>query len=594
MGRRVLEPVEDRQPRTGTPSSASTGTAAVTAPTGTVTRRSLREAEPGGQPSGRGVATSSPRDSRRPPGGRSWLGQRPRRHAGKAALVLGLVAAGLSLFGDSAAQAQVVSSGQLSLRPGAAQVVDSGTRFADGVGSVAFDVPGVPEGGGLYLGLQLRAGSSGAYVAKARVWSDGRVTVGLTQETSGRTARRLGDVRTGAVLTGPARLNLDVAVAGSSPARLAVRAWVNGQSRPPGQLTANDAASGPAVSGSFRVWGYLSTSASGAVTVPFTQLGAVSADPVATDPTSPTPTAAPTTAPTATPTTAPPTSTTSTARPSTPATTPTTPAPSAPAESSGGQPGAGNTGVPAGTKLTVHDGDLTITQAGATYDRLDVHGFVTVAAPDVTIKNSIIRGGSTTASRGVVQSTNANVKNLVIQDSEIRVEHPSNTLDGIDGGNFTLRRVEVNGGVDNVHAFKDNVTIEDSWLHGANFFSVGANGDGGPSHNDGVQVLGGKNITVTGSRIEGARNAAMMVSQSAGATVNLQVRNNWLNDGGCTVNIVPKDLSSIGPIFLAGNVFGGTTRVANCPVAQTHSTTLVASNNVYAGNGQPIKINVWN
>ena len=106
--------------------------------------------------------------------------------------------------------------------------------------------------------------------------------------------------------------------------------------------------------------------------------------------------------------------------------------------------------------------------------------------------------------------------------------------------------------------------------------------------------MGGSNISITGSRIENADNAAIMVTQDAAPTVNLQVKGNWLNDGGCTVNIVPKKLASIGPIYLSGNVFGGTTRVANCPVVQTHSTTLLASNNVYAGSGQPVKINVWN
>src|SRR5690242_11944876 len=57
----------------------------------------------------------------------------------------------------------------------------------------------------------------------------------------------------------------------------------------------------------------------------------------------------------------------------------------------GGRPGPGNTGVPAGTTLTRHDGNLVITKAGAVYDRLDIHGFVIVKAPDVTIRRSVIR-----------------------------------------------------------------------------------------------------------------------------------------------------------------------------------------------------------
>jgi len=312
---------------------------------------------------------------------------------------------------------------------------------------------------------------------------------------------------------------------------------------------------------------------------------------------------APVTTPAAAPTT------TAAAKPTTPATTkpakpaPTTTKPSAkptptaskPTQtSSGGKPNAGNTGVPAGTKLTVHNGDLVIDKAGATYDSLDIHGFVSVQAPNVTIKRSIIRGGVATTSRGVINSTSAKVKNFLLVDSEIRPSHPSITLDGINGANFTLRRVEVAGGVDTVHIHGNNARVESSWLHGTNYFSLGANGDGGPTHNDGVQVLGGDNTQIVGNLIEGANNAAIMVSQSSGATTKLSIKGNWLNDGGCTVNIVPKNLATIGPITLADNVFGGTTRVKNCPVARTASTYLVASNNISAATGLPATINVWN
>src|SRR5690606_36358755 len=41
----------------------------------------------------------------------------------------------------------------------------------------------------------------------------------------------------------------------------------------------------------------------------------------------------------------------------------------------GGKPGAHNTGVPAGTDLTVHEGDLTITEDGTVVEGLDVRGF---------------------------------------------------------------------------------------------------------------------------------------------------------------------------------------------------------------------------
>jgi hypothetical protein len=510
-----------------------------------------------------------------------------RKRAGSAVLVTGLLAGGLWFLGGSAAQAQVVSEGTLVLRPGAGAVADSGLTFDDGGGKAVFDVPGPAGGGGLYLGLQTRAVKGSSYVSKVRIWADGKVTVGLSKNVNGA-EQRFGDTAAGFRVSGPAKLNVETRVSGSTQVKFAVRAWLTGETRPGWQLSVVDTAADRITrSGALQTWAYLSSAASESVVLPFSGLNQVGAG-AAPSPAASTVSAAPSTttpAPVKAPQTEPP------VKPK-----PTTPAAKAtPAGSGrGDMPGAGNTGVPDGTRLKVHKGDLTITEPGAIYDSLDIRGFVDVEAPDVTIKRSIIRGGTTTGSRGVINSTSARARNFLLVDSEIAAAHPTNTLDGINGGNFTLRRVEVNGGVDTVHVHGNNVRVESSWLHGNDFFALGANGDGGPSHNDGVQVLGGDNIQIVGSLIQGARNAAVMVSQSSGPSTDVVIKNNWLNDGGCTVNIIPKNLASIGPIIMTGNRFGGTTRVANCPVARTASTNLVARNNVYASNGKAITINVWN
>jgi len=517
-----------------------------------------------------------------------------RKRVGSVVVVGGLAAGGLWILGGSTAQARI-STGTLLLKPGGAAIADSGVKFVDGSAAATFDIPATVTGGGLYVGLQTRAAEGGTYVSKARVWADGHVTVGLSKTVNG-TDQRLGDIRTNIKINGPAKLNLETSITGTSPVTLGIRAWLSGEAKPGWQQSIADA-TGTRITrtGSLRAWAYLSTAATEDVRVPFAGLGQIGALPL--DPAPQPPVA--TTAPVPSPTTPKPTATT--ARP-TPTVTKTkdavkpsptkTTEPSVP--SAGGRPGAGNTGVPSGTNLTVHNGDMTIRTAGTVLDKLDIRGFVSIEAPNVTIKRSIIRGGSTSSGRGVINSTSAKTKNFLLVDSEIRPSHPSIYLDGINGGNFTLRRVEVDGGVDTVHVHGSNVRVESSWLHGTNFFSLGANGDGGPTHNDGVQIMSGANNQIVDSFIEGARNAAVMVTQDAGATTGLVIRDNWLNDGGCTVNIVPKKLASIGPIVLSGNRFGGSPRVANCAVARTASTNLVASNNVKASNGQPATINVWN
>ena len=69
------------------------------------------------------------------------------------------------------------------------------------------------------------------------------------------------------------------------------------------------------------------------------------------------------------------------------------------------RPTALNTGVPAGTVLTVVLGDLTISKAGAIVEGVEVSGDVLIAANDVVLRNSRIHGGvemAPNARRGTV------------------------------------------------------------------------------------------------------------------------------------------------------------------------------------------------
>ena len=254
------------------------------------------------------------------------------------------------------------------------------------------------------------------------------------------------------------------------------------------------------------------------------------------------------------------------------------------------KPGPGNTGVPAGTKLTKRYGNLTITKAGARYDALDVHGFVKIQAPNVKITRSIIRGGKATGTLGLIVNTSSLGTNFVLEDSELVPEYPSAWLDGIKGSNYTLRRVNAHGTVDLAKVYGNNVRIESSWLHDARYYTSDPNQNGGPTHNDGVQVLGGKNIVILGNTITGANNAALQVTQDYSATSGLYFEKNWADGGGCTVNLAHKKLASMTGMTVNGNRFGRATRIVDCSVLSSKMTTLVANGNVWADNGQPVRI----
>jgi hypothetical protein len=265
------------------------------------------------------------------------------------------------------------------------------------------------------------------------------------------------------------------------------------------------------------------------------------------------------------------------------------PAPAPAPAPSTGRPGPTNTGVPVGTKLTPHYGNLTITTAGTTLDAMDIHGFVTITAPNVKITRSIIRGGRATNNIGLITNYDPTAS-VVVEDSELVPEFPSVWIDGIKGGNFTIRRVNSHGTVDNVKVHGDNVTVDSSWLHDSSYFLQDPNQGYTPTHNDAVQVLGGKNLRILRSTLEEAHNAGIQVTQDYSATTDLEIRDNWIDGGGCSINLAHKKLTSMSGITVTGNRFGRGQRLTGCAIMATQGTSLSHSGNVWDDTSQAVRI----
>lgn len=263
-----------------------------------------------------------------------------------------------------------------------------------------------------------------------------------------------------------------------------------------------------------------------------------------------------------------------------------------PAVRVGGQPGPGNTGVPAGVGLRSHVGNLVITTPGASYDSLDIHGFVFVEAPNVTISRSIIRGGvaKTGTSTGLVVDIDSAGTNFVLKDSELVPEHPSVAIDGIQGSNYTLARVDIHGTVDGAKVFGNNVTIEQSWLHGTVSYAHDPYQNNGPTHNDAIQVLGGKNIVVTGNTVQGGTNSALQITQDHSAVSGFAFTDNWVDGGGCSANIADKPLSSMSGITVTDNTFGHATTYKDCAIVVSSGVAMTDSGNVWADTNQPVAV----
>jgi hypothetical protein len=258
------------------------------------------------------------------------------------------------------------------------------------------------------------------------------------------------------------------------------------------------------------------------------------------------------------------------------------------------KPGPDNTGVPPGTSLRVVTGDQTYTTDNQVISGLDIRGYVRIQAQNVTIKNSIVRGGAPRCNAAVIYVVGGS--SATIQDSEIVPSQPNACLDGIWATNATLQRLDIHGTVDGVKAF-NNVVLQDSYIHALSWFASDPNQGGTPTHNDTVQTYqGSSNITIRRNNLNPSTdagtkgNAAYQVTQDEGyAATNLRIEGNWLDGGGCSLNFSHKG----GPtpmtgIYVINNRFGRGSQF-NCPILISTQTVLSQNTgNVWDDTGTPI------
>jgi hypothetical protein len=242
----------------------------------------------------------------------------------------------------------------------------------------------------------------------------------------------------------------------------------------------------------------------------------------------------------------------------------------------------------------VHQGDLNLTTPGQVVEGLDIHGYVNVTAPNVTIRDSIVRGGTTpTRGRGLIRDTTASATNLLVEDTELAPDRPSVYLDGLQGWNFTARRLDIHGTVDGVKIHGNKVRVESSWIHDLVAYDHDPAQNGGPSHNDGVQILGGSGIVLTGNSISGGPASGIQVTQSQGSVRGLVIEGNFIDRGTCAVKLQNAPLSTLGPVVARDNRIGSGVTIAGCGILRTGATVLQESGNAWADTAKAVTARVW-
>lgn len=239
----------------------------------------------------------------------------------------------------------------------------------------------------------------------------------------------------------------------------------------------------------------------------------------------------------------------------------------------------------------VHKGDLTITKDGTIVNNWEITGVVRVQAKNVIIRNSLIRGLTSTSSGRALVSNWDGHPGLLIEDTTIREDKrsPYNSS-GVQGYNFTLRRVHIVGGVDNVQIYGPNVLIQNSVLENTSYYASHYSQRGGPTHNDGIQILKGDNIRIKYNTIRGSQNFAVLGAPEQGTMRNLVVSGNKVDDGHCTMKFSTKG-GYAQSLSVTNNVVGRGAAVKNCGIVMVRGMNLTTSSgNRWSGSTSPVAL----
>lgn len=286
----------------------------------------------------------------------------------------------------------------------------------------------------------------------------------------------------------------------------------------------------------------------------------------------------------------------------------TTPPPSSPPPGSSGNcpafpavPDASCTGVPAGTSLTVHNGDLYVTTNGAVVDSREVNGCIYVQANNVTIKRTRVNGWcwSGAISTGYGEYTGTLIEDVEVNGTAKAGDHDVAGVALIGVNNYTARRVNVHHGGRGFNV-GSNVTIEHSYIH--DMFGAG------DSHNSGIGSNSGLNITIRHNNIScdigepgnissggGCSGALVMYADTfgdqIGAIGNLLIEQNMFNAGAGSYCLLIYNTRTNGPYTVRNNLFG-TRFNSNCgqygPVdtLRTAGASMTWENNKWHAPGQ--------
>ena len=207
----------------------------------------------------------------------------------------------------------------------------------------------------------------------------------------------------------------------------------------------------------------------------------------------------------------------------------------------GGFPDATTTGVPAGTVLTVVNGDITVDTPGMVIDGKDIRGCVLVRVPGVVIKNSRVScpnaSNAVSSFDGVYDGTP-----LTIQDTEVTCLDGPGTA--IGDTHIRALRLDVHG-CENGFDLDMNIDVEDSYVH--DLYNTATNhlddiqfGIGHCPCTGGTYIPGALDVTIRHNTLysrglDHTDGTSAIISNRSGADTNILIDNNLMAGGAYTL-----------------------------------------------------------
>ena len=289
------------------------------------------------------------------------------------------------------------------------------------------------------------------------------------------------------------------------------------------------------------------------------------------------------------------------------------------------EPDATNTGVLGSTRpLTVFDGNITVTTAGTVLEDLDIRGIVDVRAPDVTIRNTAVRGSTTLPSgvRGLVHCVNSAVARLTLEDVLLEPQRPSWHWNGVMGHDYTAKRVLTRQTTDGFRIFNQaapslasGVSLLGCWVDRLRYWRDDPDQTDG-SHGDCVQIQSCHSTLVQGSRLDAylapgseqrylasgelpgvtqALSAVMLNNDMSAQRISVDLLGNWIRGGDQPVNGGSSKLAGmdLGRAWRnrhdrGARIAGHTIDLDSQVVMDTGDGT--PNQNVYEDNGAPVVV----